>query len=183
MQKLVRALGMLLKIRYHVQEAELKHIYYTIFQSHLRYGCQVWYQSNSKTMREKIEILQKKALRIMYYSDSGEPSLPLFKEWKILNSKDIADIQNCLFVHSFLKGKLSKWFENFCKKCSNIHINPTRFSSSECLYLPPSKSVTYGMKSITNHCIYSWNTLTENLNKPSTHPITTVMCNDFIANY
>ena len=71
-------------------------------------------------------------------------------------------------------------------KCSHIHINPTRFSSSECLYLPPSKSVTYGMKSITNHCIYSWNTLTENLDKPSTHSITTVkkiMCNKFIANY
>ena len=65
------------------------------------------------------------------------------------------------------------------------HINPTRFSSSECLYLPPSKSVTYGMKSITNHCIYSWNTLIENLDKPSTHPITTVkkiMCNNFMQN-
>ena len=98
----------------------------------------------------------------------------------------IVDIQNYLIVHSFLKGKLPKSFENFFQKCSDIHISPTRFSSSECFYLPPSKSVTYGMKSITNHCIYSWNTLTENLDKPSTHPITTVkksICNNFIANY
>ena len=117
---------------------------------------------------------------------SREPSSPLFKEWKILKIKDIVDMQNCLLVHSFLKGKLPKSFEIFFQKCSDIHINPTRFSSSECLYLPPSKSVTYGMKSITNHCIYSWNTLTENLDKPSTHSITTVkkiMCNKFIANY
>ena len=186
MQKLVRALGMLSKVRYYVQKVDLKNIYHAIFESHLRYGCQIWYQSNSKTIREKIEILQKKALRIMSFSDSREPSSPLFKEWKILKIKDIVDMQNCLLVHSFLKGKLPKSFENFFQKCSDIHINPTRFSSSECLYLPPSKSVTYGMKSITNHCIYSWNTLTENLDKPSTHSITTVkkiMCNKFIANY
>ena len=97
-------------------------------------------------------------------------SLPL-KEWNIL---EIKDIQNCLLVYSFLKGKLPKSFENFFQQCSDIHINPTRFSSSEFLYLPPSKSVTYGMKSITNHCTYSWNTLTENLDKLSTHPISTV---------
>ena len=95
-------------------------------------------------------------------------SLPL-KEWNIL---EIKDIQNWLHVYSFLKGKLPKSFESFFQKCSDIHINPTRFSSSECLYLRPSKSVTNGMKSITNHCIYSWNTLTKNLDKPSTHPIT-----------
>ena len=57
MQKLVRALGMLSKVRYYVQKAELKNIYHAIWESHLRYGCQAWYQSNSKTIREKIEIL------------------------------------------------------------------------------------------------------------------------------
>ena len=122
----------------------------------------------------------------MTFSNLCEPSLPLFKEWKILKIKDIVDMQNCLLVHSFLKGKLPKSFENFFQKCSNIHINPTRLSSSECSYLPLSKSVTYGIKSIVNHWINSWNTLTGNLYKPPTHPITTVkkiLCNNFIANY
>lgn len=94
----------------------------------------------------------------MSFSDSREPSSPLFKVWKILKIKDTVDMLNCLLVHSFLKGKLPKSFENFFQICSDIHINPTRFSGSESLYLLPSKSVTYGMKSITNHCIYSWNT-------------------------
>ena len=54
------------------------------------------------------------------------------------------------------------------------------------MFILATKSETFGIKSITNHCIYSWNTLTENLDKPSTHSITTVkkiMCNKFIANY
>ena len=62
MQKLVRALGMLSKVRYYVQRIELKNIYHATFESHLSYDCQVWYQFNSKTIREKIEILYKKAL-------------------------------------------------------------------------------------------------------------------------
>ena len=40
--------------------------------------------------------------------------------------------------------------------------------------MPPSKSIKYGITSLTNNCIYSWNTLTENLDKASTHPIINV---------
>ena len=186
MQKLARALGMLSKVRHYVNKTELKDIYHAIFESHLRYGCQVWYQSNFKKIRDKIEILQKKALRIMSFSDLREPSSPLFKKWKILKIKDIVNTQNCVLVHSFLKGKLPKSFENFFQKCSEIHINPTRLSSSESLYMKPFKSVKYGMNSITNLCIRSWNTLTEILDKPSTHPISKVkqvMLDHCIANY
>ena len=104
---------MLSKVRYHLQKVELKNLYHAIFESHLRYSCQVWYQSKSKTMREKIEILKKKALRIMSFSDQRKPSSPLFKEWKILRIIDIVDMQNCLLAHSVLKGKLPKSFENF----------------------------------------------------------------------
>ena len=59
--------------------------------------------------------LQKKALRIISksFSDLREPSSPLFKEWKILKIKDIVEIQNCLFLHLFLKRKLPKSFETF----------------------------------------------------------------------
>ena len=110
----------------------------------------------------------------MSFSDLREPSSPLFKKWKILKIKDIVNTQNCVLVHSFLKGKLPKSFENFFQKCSEIHINPTRLSSSESLCMKPFKSVKYGLNSITNLCIRSWNTLTEILDKPSTHPISKV---------
>ena len=113
MQKLARAVGMLSKVRYYVHEIELKNIYHAIFEAHLRYGCQIWFQSNSELIRDKIEKLQKKALRIMSFSELQDPSSPLFKRWKILKIKDIVEIQNCLFVHSFLTGKLPKSFENF----------------------------------------------------------------------
>ena len=186
MQKLARALGMLSKVRHYVAKTELKNIYHAIFESHLRYGCQIWYQSNTQFIKDKIAKLQKKALRIISFADFREPSSPLFKKWKILKVNDIVEMQNCLLVHSFLKGKLPKSFENYFQKSSDIHIKPTRFSRSESLYIPRFKSVTYGMNSITNAAIHSWNKLTEVVDKPSSlsiNEVKTIMSNNYLANY
>ena len=47
--KLNRANGMLSKIRYYVSKEELKFIYFSIFSSHMTYGCQVWGQNTVHT--------------------------------------------------------------------------------------------------------------------------------------
>ena len=75
-QKLARAIGMLSKVRYYVQEIELNNIYHDIFESHIRYGCQIWFQSNFEFIKVKIQKLQKKALRIMSFLVLHESSLP-----------------------------------------------------------------------------------------------------------
>ena len=158
---------MLSKVRHYVQESELKNIYHAIFESHLRYGCQVWFLSSSKAIKNKIEKLQKKALRIISFSDFRDSSSPLFKKWKILKISDIVELQNCLLSHSFLNGKLPSSFETFFQRCSDVHNAPTRFSKSECFYMPRVKSVKYGMNSITSACIHSWNNTTKILESPS----------------
>ena len=56
---------MLSKVRYYVNEIELKNVYHAIFEAHPRYGCEIWFQSNSELMRDKIVKFQKNALRIM----------------------------------------------------------------------------------------------------------------------
>ena len=133
---------MLSKIRHYVKKDE-----YAIFESHLRYGCQIWFVLGTQFVRQKVEKLQKKALSII--SDLKETQSPLFEEWKILKIKDIVEIQNCHLSYWFLKGKQS--FDNILQRCSEIHSNPTtRF-----------KSVKYGLNCITNISFDSWNKLTE----------------------
>ena len=161
-------------------------MYHAIFEAHLCYGCQIWFQSNTKATKEKIEQLQKKALRIMSFSDFRAHSSPLFKKWKILKMKDIVDMQNCLLSHSFLNDRLPKSFENFFQKCSDIHSTPTRSCTSECFYMSRFKSTKYGMNSITNAAIHSWNKLTEVVDKPSSlsiNEVKTIMSNNYLANY
>ena len=87
---------------------------------------------------------------------------------KILEMKDILEMQNILLVHSFLKGKLLKSFEFYFQKSSNVHSKPILLSSSEWPYIPHFKSVTNCMNSITNAYIHSWNVLIKDVVKPST---------------
>ena len=49
------------KVRHYAPKSEIKNIYHAIFESHLRYGCQIWFLSNSEFIKDKIEKLQKKA--------------------------------------------------------------------------------------------------------------------------
>ena len=95
MHKLARAVGMLSKVKHHMQQNEFKNINHSISESHLRYGCQIWFLSSSKFIKDKIEKLQKKALRIMSFSDLRDPSSPLSKKWKILLINDCLHPKTC----------------------------------------------------------------------------------------
>ena len=48
--KLNRANGILAKLRYYVTSELLKAINYSVFDSHMRYACQVWGQSKSRLL-------------------------------------------------------------------------------------------------------------------------------------
>ena len=74
-QKFNRENGILAKLRYYVSANTLKTIYYALFDSHMRYACQIWGQSHSKTF-DMIQSAQKKALRIKNFKQSMEPSEP-----------------------------------------------------------------------------------------------------------
>ena len=59
--KLARANGMLAKIRHYVPFHILKNIYYSIFNCHILYGCQIWGQKENKLktinkLQEKVKL-------------------------------------------------------------------------------------------------------------------------------
>ena len=63
--KLNRAIDILSKTRHYVPKFLLKSIYYSLFNSHLIYACQVW--SQNKKFLEKLSTLQDKAIRIINF--------------------------------------------------------------------------------------------------------------------
>ena len=65
-QKLARAAGVLAKLRHYVSKKVLKSIYYAIFDSNMRYGCQILGQ-NFNTLLRDIEKLQSKAIKIINF--------------------------------------------------------------------------------------------------------------------
>ena len=60
-QKLSRANGLLAKVRYYLSPKLLRTLYFSIFESHLRYGCQIWGQHSNHNLND-IANLQRKAI-------------------------------------------------------------------------------------------------------------------------
>ena len=79
--KLHRANYLLSKIR-HVKFPLLRTIYYALFHSHLRYGCQIWGQRRNEYI-ESILKIQNKAIRILNFKGPREGAQNLYKESKI----------------------------------------------------------------------------------------------------
>ena len=95
--KLSRAIGMLSKIRYYVNQKTVIMIYYGIFASLLLYGSQIWGQSNST--HRKIKKIQNKAIRIINFKPKRHSVDPLYKICKILKFEDSINLANFLHLY------------------------------------------------------------------------------------
>ena len=123
----------------------------------MTYASQVWSQS-LKSVMNKISLIQKKAVRLMTFSNYRDHTEPIFKLLRILKFKDNLFLQNCLFVHDYLHGHLPDCFEKTFTKADFHNIN-TRHADQGSLMVPSVNSTTYGLKSIYKQCIDNWNQL------------------------
>ena len=103
--KLIKASGALSKIRHYVLINILLNIFYATFDSHMRYACQLLTQSETVNTH-CVLILQKSALKVMFFSPPHSPFAPLFKSFKILTTFDRVKTLNTLFVHQHVNCNL-----------------------------------------------------------------------------
>ena len=93
-----------------VNLATLRSIYYAIFHSHLSYVCTTWGQNlNSK---HHINLLQKKAMRIISFVSFNAHTLTIFAKLNIAKFPDLISFCNCLFIYKYFLGKSSSVFSN-----------------------------------------------------------------------
>ena len=96
--KLNRAIGILSKLRSHTNVNTLRIAYYSLFQSHLQYGVQLWGQKNQE-IKEIMHKLQNRALRKINFKKFHHSMKPFYKDHKIYKFVDILKVQNCLFMY------------------------------------------------------------------------------------
>ena len=81
----------------------LRTIYYSIFNSHLIYACEIWGQNQNNLRFTKLTKLQNKALKVINFQSSDSPTGPLYQENKVLKISDFINYKNALFVRNTLK--------------------------------------------------------------------------------
>ena len=157
-KKLSRANGILSKLRHNAPLEACKQVYYATFYSHLTYGCNVWGLTTDENLK-KIEILQKKCVRIMTFSDFNSHTNQLFIDLKILKVHDVIDLKQLELVFDFYNNSLPTDLKNLFILCSDIHTTNMELNSAhkDVIHIPSIKTVTYGNKSIKFHCAELWN--------------------------
>ena len=105
--KLNRTNCLFSKIIYFVHFSFLRTIYYPLFDTPLRYRCQIW-EKNQSNIVEVIERTQNKVLRILNFKVSQELIDYLYKKSKINKLKSIIIKANYRFLYDQLKASLSE---------------------------------------------------------------------------
>ena len=158
---LSRANGMLCKIRHFVPYPTLISIYYSIFNSHLSFGNQIWGQ-NKNRHTDRITKLQNKAVRIINFSNFRDSAILSYAHSRILKMHDQIFMKNCLLIQDHSKNSLPNPINHFFKKLDNIHTYNTR-SQSNHHYFQIINRTDYSLKSISNRAVLDWNSLSRKL--------------------
>jgi hypothetical protein len=154
--KLRRANGALSKLRHYLPQHILINIYHAIFNSHLRYACELWGQCDSIHTHRAL-VLQKHALRVISFSRFRSASSPIFSSLKILKIFDLVKVLNVLFVHQYLNSKLPTDLHNTFSFTKLNHIYCTRGKAMGLLKLPEFNTKTYGSDSMCKKAVSQWN--------------------------
>ena len=157
-KKLSRANGILSKLRHNAPLELCLQVYYAIFYSHLTYGCNIWGLTTEENLN-KIEVLQKKCLRIMTFSDFNSHTNPLFIDLKLLKVRDIIKLNQLKLVYEFYKNALPIDLHNLFNFNCDIHKTNLELNSvrKQYLHIPSINTTSYGNKSLRYHCASLWN--------------------------
>ena len=106
---------------------------------------------------------RKKAVRTISFQPRMSPSLPIFKDLKLLKLSDIFELRLLTFVFESVNKTSPDCFHNFFLFCSSVHQYSTRQASRGDLYLTQQNSLQYGLRSLRYLGAKLWNTLSAEL--------------------
>ena len=184
--KLNRANGLLSKLRHFVNQSTLKSIYYAIFESNFNYASIVWAQKITSSHR--LFLLQKKAIRIINFSDRLAHTNPLFYNSKIIKLPDKVSIENCCFISKSLSNFLPPSFNNWFLFSASFHSHDLRSSDLGVLKVPSYTTTSHGRFSFKINAIYTWNQIQYQfkdllLSNLKTNKIKDTLTNYFLNSY
>ena len=170
---------MLSKIRHFVDQQTSKAIYHAILESHLYSSSLVQAQNFNSTKR--LFILQKEALRLMFFLRREAHTNALFKDFNILKFHDKVALEKSIFIHKSFKHQLPQPFDNWFELSSNFHTHNTRWSNFSCLNVPSHITKLYGRNSVCISATFTWNYLQNLYRNILFHELITISLKKLLA--
>ena len=136
--KISKNVGLIAKLRHSVPRPILLNIYNSLIHPYLTYGLAAWGQA-CKTYLNKILILQKRALRLLYFADWHDHAIPLFLEANVLPITFLYYESVSALMHDINNDKAPVNMSNSFQKTPSIHSYNTRSSTSGKFYVKSSR--------------------------------------------
>ena len=153
--KLRKTLNAFKIVKNYLTTEQKRVMYYAYFFSRLQYGIELFGHTSKGHMKE-LQVLQNRALKVLYKKDFLTPTKELHKNCKVIMVKDIQNLNILKFVFKQRKGEAPEAFENYFTENNAIHNHQTRQAGN----LHPNKPKTrYGNKSIKYYGANLWNSL------------------------
>ena len=168
--------------RHFVSKEVLRNLYFGIFFSLMNYGAQIWGQySNSHVKR--ISKINDKAIRTLCFAHYQENASKYYKELNILKFQDTIMLNNFVYIHDHFSHRLPSALLDKYEYIHEGHEHNTRISSAHCIKLPKSRTVEFGIHSISGQASRHWNHLNITLSKANIHQLSRTSCKEIISKH
>ena len=164
-KKIKRWIGILSKIWFFVSQQVLVQLYYSLIYPFLTYSLTAW-GNTYKTSLQPLFILQKKAVRIITFSDYKAHSSALFYRLEILKLFDLIYSDNFLFVYDYYTNNFQQPFMTSLKAYMRyISITPDWQARNLTIFL--KTRTNYGKFNIRFIGTKMWNSIQDDLKSKS----------------
>lgn len=124
-KKIASGLYALNRVKHFLTTTNLTTLYFTLVHSHLNYGIILWGNTLKKYLH-RIQVTQKKAIRIINHAKYNTPSGPLFKQKNILKLEDVYKTEVCKLMFKLDKLTLPDPLLNLIPRNKDRHHHNTR---------------------------------------------------------
>ena len=136
--KISKTIGIISKIRHFVSRHIVIKIYQSLIYPYISYGICAWGQS-VKTNLKKLLVLQKRAIRLIYFTSNREHAVPYFVQSRILPLDSLFFQQIAYLMRDVDNHIAPKNIVTLFKKVGSVHSYRTRSVSSDKFYLDYSR--------------------------------------------
>ena len=159
--KVSKSIGIIRTLNF-LPENILKTLYFSLIYAHFSYGITIW-GSSADSILYRLNILNKRAIRIINKKHMYHHTKPLMKNMKIFDIKDIYFYNIGIFMSKILNDECdNKLYLNKFTLLSQHHSYTTRHSN--CFQLPKYR-LSLSQNSIFFQCAKFWNILPDKLKK------------------
>ena len=136
--KISKTTGMLSKLRHFIPSSVLVNIYNALITAYLTYGLVSWGNA-CKTYLDKIRVLQKRALLLIYSANRQDRAIPLLLNAKVLPLNFLSCESVLNLMHDIDERNAPINILNLFSRTSNSHHYSTRSSTSQNFYIKKSR--------------------------------------------